>query len=46
MVGQKYKNNITGRHPQFPQKLGGQKVSLKVSPTNPCFQMIWRNDDY
>lgn len=26
-------STITGRHPQFPKNLAGQKVTFKVSPT-------------
>jgi len=31
MVGQKCKNNITGRYPRFPKNIAGQKAYLELS---------------
>jgi len=36
----------TGRHPQFPKNLAGQKLSLKLPPTNINSKIVLRGSDY
>jgi hypothetical protein len=45
-LGKNHLVRLSGRHPQFPKHLAGQKVTFKVLPTYLYYSLFLANQDF